>query len=147
MLRTTYYLLSVVIVGGLVFLSSCGKDDPKPKTKTDLISGVTWKVTHLKIDADEGSPETCFADNEFSFASNGTYTETENVKCATDDPASTTGTWQFKTNETIVSVSFTDPDSGFSISIDKQLIELTETTLKLKYTIFGSTIEETYSPK
>lgn len=128
-------------------MNSCGKDDPKPKTKTDIITAVTWKITKLKVDTDEGTPEACFADNEYTFQADGDYKELENTKCDPSDPSSTSGTWAFKTNETILTISYTDPDSGFTLSIDKQILELTDTSLKVKYTFFGTTIEETYSPK
>jgi hypothetical protein len=137
--------LSLLLIASVALLSSCGDDDPKPKSKTELISAHVWKITKLKVDGQEGEPETCDKDDEFTFEADGDYKEVENVKCEPDDAASTTGTWQFKSNETVVAVSISD--SGFTITLDKEIVELTETTLKVRYTILGFAVEETYSPK
>lgn len=139
-------LLSVLAIASVVFLSACGDDDPKPKTKTELLTGHAWKIIKLKVDGTEGEPADCEKDNVFNFETDFDYKMEENTKCDVDDPATLVGDWAFRDNETKIRISF-DLGGGTSFSIDNEIVELTETTLKLKYTVLGSSVEETYGVK
>lgn len=50
MIKLVKPLFTVLMLGAVVFISSCDKDDePKPKTKTELISAHPWKITKFKV--------------------------------------------------------------------------------------------------
>jgi hypothetical protein len=145
MTRITNYLIAFGLIGSFVFLSSCGGDDPKPKTKTDLLSGVTWKMTRLKVGTLEGDPETCLTDDTYIYQADGVYKFSEGAtKCDPADPSSINGTWEFKSNETKLAVSQTE--AGITLTYNYTIVELTETKLRLKFD-FLTDIEATYEPK
>lgn len=146
MIKLVKPFLTVFMLGAVVFISSCDKDDePKPKTKTELLTAQNWKVVKLKVDGQEGQPEDCYGDNVYTFETDGDFRMQENTKCDPADPSSITGTWQFKSNEAVLSIS-QSLGGGASFTIDQQILELTETTFKVSYEFFGIAIEETYGP-
>ncbi len=146
MIKLIKPLFTVLMLGAVVFISSCDKDDePKPKTKTELISAHVWKMTRLKLGTLEGDPETCLADDSYEYKIDFEYRFSEGAtKCDPDFPTTITGTWEFKSNETILAVSQTE--SGVTITLNYTILELTEDKLRLKFD-FASEVEATYEPK
>jgi hypothetical protein len=151
MIKLIKPLLSVLLVASIAFLSSCGEDDPKPKTKTELLSAHVWKMTKMKVTVGttsvEDVPEACAADDTETFESDGDYKFDEGAtKCDPDDPQSGTGKWAFKSDETKLEIS--GSDGGVTVSYAFTILELTETKLRLKWDfVTDQTYEVTYEPK
>lgn len=149
-------MLLLLALSLTVVLSACKKDkEDDPKTKTDLLTASNWKMTastvspEMEVYDDEGNiigmsgdefaqMEPCFKDDLTRFNTNFTVTFDEGAtKCDDSDPQSVTGTWAFKSNETMLSVT----EDGYTQ--DVSILELTSTTLKLQYT--DSWDSETYT--
>jgi hypothetical protein len=123
------HLLSLVAILIIAGLSSCHKDDPKPLSKTDLISR-TWKVTGTTVNGIDifSSTPACQKDDLWKFTKNGTITFDEGAtKCDPSDPQTETSNWSFTENETKIKLTSLD---GSSTETDT-LTELTATTLKI----------------
>jgi len=147
MIKLVKPLFTVLLLGAVVFISSCDKDDePKPKTKTELISAHPWKITKFKVTQGtasfEDAPEACQGDDTETFEADGDYKFDEGAtKCDPDDPQSGTGTWTFNSGETVLIIS------GGGLSLNYTILELTETTMRLKWDfITNETVEVTYEP-
>lgn len=110
-------ITSLLMIGLLVLVAfSCKKDS---ESKTDKLTGKWWINTAMTIDPAiniGGTPITdlwgqvpaCSKDDIQKFESNGVYTFDEGTtKCSTNDPQTTTGTWSFNSDETVVSVTTT----------------------------------------
>jgi hypothetical protein len=138
--RSIVYLYIVALLA----LSSCGKDDDPIASKTDLLTAKAWKQTKIKVLGMEAEPDDCDKDNTYTFITDKTFVQDEGAtKCDANDPQSSSGTWKFNTDETIVTVSATD--GGITFSLDETILELSQTTLKVKYNLLGVDVEETYS--
>jgi len=125
-------LLFVLIATNFFIFSSCNKsDDPPtpPKTKTVLLSQSNWKFKSATANGADASGylTTCQKDNIYTFVAAGTGIADEGpTKCNGADPQTTSFTWIFTTNETVIQVSspfFTNTSNNFT------LISLTETEL------------------
>ncbi|MEO7923245.1 MAG: hypothetical protein ABIR30_06160 [Chitinophagaceae bacterium] len=91
--------------------TSCKKDNG-PKSKTELLTGQSWKQVKFEEKDAVADPWTditntysaCELDNIISFSTSGTFTETEGAtKCSPGDPdIATSGGWNFQSNETIL---------------------------------------------
>ncbi len=142
-MKRCFLPLCSVLALSLTF-TSCKKDkkdDPAPvaKTKTELISGKSWKLTAGTIDpavdfSGTGTPttdaysqvENCRKDDLLRFDTPNVYTQDEGgTKCTASDLQTETGTWAFSMGETKITTSTA---SGGSDTYN--LVELTETTLK-----------------
>lgn len=105
----------ILLLGSLCF-GACGKDnddDDKEKTNTEKITLSAWKYDKAEIDADKngtgdtpipsGLLESCETDNTITFKTDNTGTADEGAtKCDPSDQQSTSFTWAFKNNETII---------------------------------------------
>lgn len=127
-------LLSLTIFLSFLFITSCGKDDNPVvvKTKTQLISQSTCKfksATANGVDVSNQSPpfDPCRKDNILTFTAALTGTIDEGPsKCNPADLQTTSFTWNFASNETILHIStalFTGGSNDFT------LVSLTETEL------------------
>ena len=125
-------LLFVLIAANFFIFSSCNKTDnppPVPKTKTQLLTQGTWKFKGATASGADisSSLQTCQKDNVITFVSAGTGTIDEGLtKCNVADPQTSSLTWNFATNETILHISatlFSGTGNDFT------LISLTETEL------------------
>lgn len=151
-------LLFVLTLSLTVVLSSCKKDkDVAPQTRTELLTNSNWKMTastvspEVPIYNDEGNiigmsgdeyaqMEPCFKDDFTKFSTDYTVIFDEGAtKCDASDPQTTSGTWAFKTNETILTVS----EDGFTM--DLKILEITQSTLKLQYSDTYDTETYTYT--
>ncbi|SRR6266404_3007304 len=124
------------------FLSACKKSSPaSAKTKTELITQSSWKFDNAKVGGTDVSAflQTCQKDNILVFASAGTGSLDEGAtKCNSSDPQTSSFTWNFASNETVLHVStvlFTGGSSDFNI------VTLNDTQLVLSQniTVSGST--------
>lgn len=145
-MKNTFTRTTTVILACSLLFASCKKknddnDNPKGKTKTELISTGTWKFSSATVNGLPFSSQipSCQRDNILTFTSTGTGTIDEGTeKCNTGDPQTSPFTWNFASSETVLHVSavfFTGGNNDFNI------VELTETTLK------GSQIIEFGGPK
>ncbi|HEV8283464.1 MAG TPA: lipocalin family protein [Chitinophagaceae bacterium] len=119
------------------FFFACDKssDNPPPKTKTELLAQSSWKFDNAKVGGIDVSSalQACQKDNILVFAATLTGTVDEGpLKCNTNDPQTTSFTWNFASNETVLHVStvlFTGGSSDFNI------VSLTDTQLILSQNI------------
>jgi hypothetical protein len=122
----------------MVSFYSCSKNGSK--SKIELLTSSQWKIIADDIDPGRilgGQLETdmykfydpCDRDDYHTFSKAGTY-ELNNgpTKCASSDPQTTTGTWFLTDSDTKLNLS---PYNNYIFSIS-DILELTETTLKLK---------------
>ena len=128
------FLYLVIVCGLMVATIGCSKDDDDnstPKTKTELLTGGTWKFSDVKVNGASVASfiDACQKDNILTFLTNGSGTAAEGAsKCDPGDPDSNPFNWSFQTNETILFVStpfFTGGSTTFTI------VSLTESQLVL----------------
>ena len=111
-------LTSVIMIALLILVSiSCKKD--KKASNTDKLTGKWWINTAMTIDPAIviggtsitdlwGQIPPCSKDNLQKFETAGVYTMDEGAtKCSGNDPQTTTGTWSFNADETIISTTTT----------------------------------------
>ena len=117
-------------------LSNCSKDESsKPESKTELITKQAWKIEKSGLDADkngtidiEDTWDQCELDNTFLFKTDGSGIFDEGAtKCSGTDPQTSSFTWVFKNNETVLSGEITQ--LGFSG--DANIATLNSTTLEV----------------
>jgi hypothetical protein len=96
------------------FVSSCKKDDDNTSTptntggngptKTEILSGRTWKITGATLDGQSIFDifDDCDKDNIYQWKTNGDYVVDEGAtKCDPNDPQiETQDKWKFTDNET-----------------------------------------------
>lgn len=149
-LAPTFFMkkLSLLLLAALA-LGSCKKSDTSPATpsKTDLLTAKSWRLSADKITSTVGttsnttdeyaSSPACERDNFIKFNTNKTATFDEGpTKCNTPDPQTESGTWDFNSDGT--KLTLTDP-SGSGLAIQEDILELTATTLRLRITSSYST--------
>jgi hypothetical protein len=152
--KTQLASLLILIVATITIIS-CKKDDSenKQKTKAELLTAGPWKRTALISNPAydwyaDGTFATdvlsvmkpCESDNLDIYRTNGTgETDEGPTKCDQSDPQTWPFTWAFTNNETKLVFYGTD---------EYNLVELTETTLKLNSTFVENgvtyTHDETY---
>ncbi len=140
-MKSLKFIAGIFLVGALLVFNSCkDEEDPTPlASKTELLTASPWKPTQIKFGDFTGPVDDCTADDVHTFTANGTYTFDEGpTKCEEDDPQSYSGTWSFNTAETFLNIS----EDGFTF--EKEILELSATTMRLKFSFFGVEIEETY---
>lgn len=139
-------------------LSACKKDDSGNDNNTrkgNLTSG-SWRITSSSAVVEYPAPigtrtvdvlgafPACTRDNLFIFNSDNTSTTDEGAtKCNTSDPQQkTSGTWALLNSDTQLQVS--DPSSPGAISsITADILELNNSTLKIKYAYSVTGIQTT----
>ncbi len=127
--------LLVLLLGITFLLGACKKDEA---SNTDKLTSGQWKLTAsvssftfngnlqtIDVYANLGA---CQKDNFVEFKADGTLTGDEGpTKCGSNDPQQTTGTWAFEQNETHLVVN------GAGYNFDAEILELTDTKLRVKY--------------
>jgi hypothetical protein len=132
-----------VLASFLLFISaaSCKKSDTdsgaQTKSTTTLLTQTSWKIQTVGLDADKNgvadsdvtsSVPACKLDNVYTFRSDSTGTMDEGaVKCNTTDPQTSSFTWGFKNNQTVLTGTF-----GFSNG-DASIISITDTVMIVTY--------------
>jgi len=140
-MKKIHYALAIAATA--LFVTSCDKEkdkveEPKAKTKTELITAGKWQMSagtltmnNMGVDTTYdlfADMEACEKDDFMTFGTDGKGAEDEGAtKCDPADDQTTSGTWKFYENETKLIITVDDDADTADI------IELTETTLKLKY--------------
>ena len=138
--------LSLLFLAALA-LGSCKKnDDNAPATptssKTDLLTAKNWRITADKttntvgtystVDDDYATSPACERDNFLKFNTNKKATYDEGAtKCDSSDPQTASAAWDINSDGT--KLTLTDP-SGTGLVEQKDILELTATTLRLRIT-------------
>ena len=127
-----------VIATGIITLAGCKKDIPK--TKTELLTEKDWVPVGIIEEATPvGGGATVTTDmfaldppcssNEYTrYERSGTVTYQYINNCSTP-PQIATGTWQFESNEAMISWLWNGQSSPFKVTLD----ELTESSLKFSF--------------
>ncbi|MFT4024154.1 MAG: hypothetical protein QM664_10270 [Flavihumibacter sp.] len=134
-MNLTKNLLVAVCAFPVLALSSCGKNDDKPKaSKTALLTEKSWKIiSFISKDGTESvdifkTAKPCEKDNVFLFKTDNTLVMEEGaIKCAADDPDSYSGPWAFADNESKLRFSLGTDEDDITYNIDV----LSDTELKV----------------
>jgi hypothetical protein len=139
-LRFISFAMLLMLMGGLVTVSSCKKDDDDPATKTQTLSGKKFFIKSMPVDPPVDvlgnlvddfitwMPD-CSKDDFIIFNENGTFVNDEGAtKCEPTDPQTENGTWVFLNNEKQIRLTV-DGDAAQTMDID----ELTNSKLKFSY--------------
>lgn len=125
----TFLSSRLLIFAGIaltLFTSSC-KDDDAP-SKRPLLVGKQWTTVYYEMNGEDMTDdrEACEEDNTTTFLSDGTFTDDIGSDLCEESETDVQGTWEFKANETIISIR----PAGESAS-DWSIVELTDSTLKI----------------
>lgn len=131
MKKSIFYLLGLALL-----LGACSKDNNA--TNADKLMGGQWRLTALTTSFTYNGNETtvdayaqlanCDKDDFFVFQSGGVFISDEGATlCNPSDPQQETGTWSFTQNETHLVIS------GTSVDFDAEILELTDSKLRVKY--------------
>lgn len=125
----TYACVALAVLGTSLVFTNCKKKSttteetpapaPVPLTNTQKLCDKNFKITAISVNPglfDGNATITdvyasslyspCYKDNLMTFKTNGTCVEDEGtVKCSASDPQTTSGTWLWNTNETILTVT------------------------------------------
>ncbi|HEX8659275.1 MAG TPA: lipocalin family protein, partial [Hymenobacter sp.] len=113
--------------------TSCKKDkeEPKPKTRTELLTAKNWRISaDVTTTVGTSAPDdnyarmpACEKDDFLKFNTNNScILDAGQLKCNSAEPQTTTGTW-----------NFTDNDTKLTIDGDVyEVVEVSESTLKIK---------------
>ena len=128
-------LLALVVA---VSFSSCKKDEAT-KSKTELLTGTTWKVgksTALGIDVTP--TQACSKDDITNFSTDKKMTVKEGAtKCSSSDPdLISQGTWAFSSDEKQLTITEDGDATTYTIK------SLTSSECKLSIDFFGSSLGE-----
>jgi hypothetical protein len=129
-MKSIKYLVLFVFALTLT-VSSCKKDETK--TKKEMLTAKSWKMSSIKINGVAGVIEDCEKDDIITIAANGTTSSNRGaIKCDPNETNST-GTWTLSDDEKYLTVD----GSTFTI------IELTGSKLVLSRVEGTETIEMT----
>ncbi len=146
--------LKFAIAGLMLVALGCKKEEAAPaatttttttttptKTKTDYLTESSWKLKALTVSPAiniSGTAITdwysqldaCDKDDTEKYNTNGSFSLDEGAsKCDPNDPQTTTGTWVFNPDQTIMTVTYKNVTTSYNIS------ELNATTMKGTYTV------------
>lgn len=115
--------------------TSCKEDeDPAAeKTKTQLLTAHTWRITAATISPEyQGSTNIfdispCYQENTEVYSSNGSFVKDEGSNKCNNVEQTRTGTWSFNSSETIIQLDYSD---ATAIDESYNILELTENTFK-----------------
>jgi len=137
-------LIATLALGMMVSMGACKKDN---KSKTELLTNNSWKMKAFTINpaidffgngqlitdlyADPLFSPACKKDNFMTFKDNGQVVTDEGpTKCGPNDPQTTTETWIFNSDETVITVTEldgTDPASLNVTTLSENELKITET--------------------
>jgi hypothetical protein len=127
-------------VPGIVVLAS----------KPALLTGHRWRIVGQQITDNStgtvtdfyGNSPTCFRDNYYAFNADGTTLFDEGAsKCASTDPQTATGTWELLNNYTQLRMTFDSSPAEI-----QEVVELTGSSLHLRQSVGGSTLDSFFGP-
>lgn len=146
-------LLMVLVLFTVASCQKSGENSSNSsKSKTQLLTQKTWKIVAHTVnppvdingdgtaDSDVYATvyESCNKDDIYTFKSDGSGMVDEGpTKCDDTDPQSTAIQWLFKSNETVIQIK-----QGI-VSLDFNLVELSESTLKVSYIQSNGTVTVT----
>lgn len=142
--KTTFSQIALMLLV-LVSIAACKKD--KEENRTDLLTDENWRTTALTVDPAiniggvvvsdlYAQLDDCEKDDLTIFKTDGKVNYDEGAtKCDPSDPQTSTGTWTFNTDQTIITID------GESWTIE----EITSNKLRVKYTadLFGTGVNST----
>jgi hypothetical protein len=132
--------------------ASCGddknEDDPKPKTKSEMLMAKSWMLTAETEATGTAAPVNSFdrdyasyeKDNIYKFQANSVFVSEEGAtRASASDPASTTGAWILSDSDKNITYQAGFFGTGLLSSNQKgEIEELTETKLVVKMTFTNS---------
>lgn len=134
-----------LIIGFCFSVLACKKDSTSSDSKTQQISSADWKYDsggigdangNILLNFPSGTIPDCSVDNTIHFNSNGSGTISENANVCNGAPATSTFTWSFSNNETILNVS-SGAVAGIGGSFKIKELSATKFTLLKDTTITG----------
>lgn len=157
-------LFSILVLTAALF-TACKEDDPEPlqaEVKGVLLAGEkggskTWKLTGGTAQLNSGSPQTlaldpCQLDDTFKFSNNDAQAyemRGGTSKCDAADPdLLESGTWAFTIDGKVVLVlsnRFSPSGLFGSIAVPAEVIDLTDSAMKLKMTLIDGSDALTYT--
>ena len=136
-------ILSILVLCALqVMISSCKDDDEKP-SKAVLLTARSWSISKIEVNGNDETSnlEPCDTDNVFTFNSDGTIIlDIGEIMC--DETEDISGTWRFKTNETIINIHING-----EVALDWKILELTASTFKISNSDLSVSRTITFSAK
>jgi hypothetical protein len=123
----SFRLLVTAGLAIIILASSCQDDETAP-SKRPLLVGKQWATIQYEMNGEDMTEDrdACEVDNTTTFFEDGTFIDDiGDIRCE-EMEADVEGTWEFKGNETIISIR----PAGESTS-DWKIVELTSTTLKI----------------
>jgi hypothetical protein len=126
----TLFSSRILVPAGIavtMLLSSC-KDDESATSKRPFLVGKQWTTVYYEMNGEDitDEREACEEDNTTTFFADGTFTDDIGTELCEEFETDVQGTWEFKANETIISIR----PAGESAS-DWKVVELTDGTLKI----------------
>lgn len=139
--KFTTAFMSIALLSSVLFLTNCKKDKktedpapvtpvtpaPTPQTNTQKLSDKNFKIVAMTVNPgiNDGTTivtdiyaqmDDCSKDDLTIFKTNGTVSFDEGaVRCNTSDPQTTTGTWVWNSNETVLTVTEAGENTSFTI--------------------------------
>jgi hypothetical protein len=133
---------------GVASLGACKKNnETSPEaSRTELLTAKSWRLSAATITADAtktdeyATSEACERDNFIKFNTDKTVIVDEGAtRCDPSDMQTQTSTWDFNSDQTKLTVPIY---AGVSLAAD--IVELTPTTLHVRYTDTSNAPTETY---
>jgi hypothetical protein len=129
--KVVMFLNAVILISSVVIYSSCSDDDVK-KSKTDMLTRSSWKITKAEIKSAVGTFDVtsdyladCEKDDITTYSSDGAVSIATGADDCDGDSKPESGTWSWKENETILSLSVDGVEGNPKVE------ELTESIMKL----------------
>ncbi|HMQ63863.1 MAG TPA: DUF5004 domain-containing protein [Flavilitoribacter sp.] len=144
-------ILAVLVTALTLLTTSCKKDDDIAPDKTKILTSGSWQLTAMTVDPAIdwfGTPVTnvysqlpaCVKDDLAIFKANGTVNYDEGAsKCNPNDPQTTTGTWTFNTDQTVLSITQDGETESWNVS------DLGGSSFKANYQVVQEGITYTFS--
>jgi len=131
-MRTLNYILSGLILSGMIFASGCGKDDgPPPITeaekRVELLSSLTFNFSTVKQDGVDISA--AFNSATLTFTNTGTF-QTQSVGDPYNSIFPASGSWSIPDENQINQILFN--------AISMTISNATETALTLEFSFLGA---------
>lgn len=152
-MKTIVWMAKLAIMGlfALFIATGCKKDEPATPDREALLTTGAWKLSAMTVDPAIdwfGTPVTnvypqlpgCLKDDLTIFKANGTVNYDEGPsKCSPNDPQTTSGTWTFNPEQTVLSITADGETTSWDIT------DLTGSRVVADYEITEEGITYTFS--
>jgi len=125
-------MFAIALLATSMLVSSCKDDDPAP-SRTELLTAKSWVIASAEIEyAGQRFPYTtevfddCDMDDVTTFTKDGKYTTNVGTNLCGNEK-NYTGVWQFKENDTILSVK----EEGETEFDDNKITDMTATKIEI----------------